>query len=184
MAWLSDMLWRLISPPAILRFFFVASSPAFSTRRMPGASTANDFSMNTWQPLATAYSRWMGRKPGGVVNSTSPPGADRVDGLLVAVQADELPLLGHVDLLFELLRKGLRAGLEPVVEEVGHGPELRGALGAQGLRGGAGAAAAAADQGQFDRVVLAGIAAGGNLAQQGRAGQRRSGGFEELAAGS
>ena len=43
---------------------------------MPGASTANDFSMNTWQPLATAYSTCMGRKAGGVANSTTPPGAD------------------------------------------------------------------------------------------------------------
>jgi len=46
--------WRHINPAAIFRFFFFASSPALTTRRTPTGSTANDFSMNTFTPLATA----------------------------------------------------------------------------------------------------------------------------------
>ena len=33
--------------------------------------------MNTLQPLATAYSRWIGRNPGGVASTATPPGAIR-----------------------------------------------------------------------------------------------------------
>ncbi len=78
----------------------------------------------------------------------------------------------------------MRLDSDAVVEDVGHGPKLRGAFGAQGLGRGAGAAAAAADQGDLDRVVFGGVAAGGNGAQQGRAGQRGARGLEEIAAGS
>ena len=56
-----------------------SSSPPLrppSTRgERPGASTANDFSMNTCMPFATAYSRWMGRKAGGVARRTTLPGS-------------------------------------------------------------------------------------------------------------
>ena len=119
---------------------------------MPGASTANDFSMKTWQPLATAYSRWIGRKAGRRGQEHHAAGAERIDGLLVGVQADELPLRRHVDLLGELAGAGLRGWSEPGIEEVGHGAELRRPWGLQGLGGGAGAASAATDQGDLDGV--------------------------------
>ncbi len=45
----------------ILRFFFLASSPACIIRRKLGASGPNDFSMNTFTPFFTAYSSWSGR---------------------------------------------------------------------------------------------------------------------------
>ena len=68
---------------------------------------------------------------------------------------------------------GAHTELQPVIEHVGHGPKLGGPLGAQRLGRRAGATTSATNQRQLDRVVFAGITAGGNLAQQGRAGQRR-----------
>ena len=61
-----------------------------------------------------------------------------------------------------LLAELVEAALEPVFEDVGHGDQLGRALGGQGLGGRAGAAPAAADQGDLDRVVLAGVAPRGD----------------------
>ena len=80
----SGLLWRLISPPAIFRFLALAASPARSTRRMPGASTANDFSMKTFTPLLTAYSKCIGRKAACVVRSTTSPGPSESMAFLYA----------------------------------------------------------------------------------------------------
>ena len=50
------------------------------------------------------------------------------------------------------------AALEAVVEQIGHGVELhRAAAGREGIAHGAGASPAAADQGQLDGAVLAGV---------------------------
>ena len=89
-------------------------------------------------------------------------GIQRVDRLSIAVHADELPLLGHIHLFLELLGEGLQAGLEAVLEDVGHRPELGGATGAQGVCHCAGASPAAAHQRNFDRVALGRIRPGGN----------------------
>ena len=44
--------------------------------------------------------------------------------LLVGVEADELAVLGHVDLVGELLLQVAVAALQPVLEDVGHGHQL------------------------------------------------------------
>jgi len=74
---------------------------------------------------------------------------------------DNVTLGGHVGLLAEPLDQGLaRQGLL-VLEQVRHGVQLhRPARGGQGVGHGPRAAAPAADQGQADRVVLAGIRRG------------------------
>ena len=62
--------------------------------------------MNTWRPFGHGIfdvDRPEGRRRGQQHHAAR---CQRVDGLLVAVQADELPLLGHVHLLGELLREG------------------------------------------------------------------------------
>ena len=66
---------------------------------MPGASTANDFSMKTLHPLLHGVfevDRPEGRRRGQQDDAAR---VERVDGLPVAVHADELPLRRHVDLL-------------------------------------------------------------------------------------
>ena len=81
--------------------------------------------------------------------------------LLVGVETDELAILGHVDLVGELLLELLVAAAEAVLEDVGHGDQLdRPLLDRQGVGRRAGAAAAAADQGHLDRVVLGGMDGG------------------------
>ena len=97
-------LWRHCRPAAILRFFFSASSPALISRRRPGTSGANDFSMKTFTPFFTAYSNCMGRKAAKLVSMATSPGPEAVDRLLVGVEADELPVLRDVDPIAELAR--------------------------------------------------------------------------------
>ena len=118
---------------------------------------------------------------------------ERVDGLLVGIHADELPLRGHVDLLGlpvsgsrgffprgvhlvvpyfaagvgEIFREIFQAPFDAIGKDVGHGPQFRGAVGAQGVQGGAGASSAATHQGDLDGVVFAGIGPGGKAAGQG-----------------
>ena len=59
--------------------------------------------------------------------------------------------------------------VEPVLEEVGHGDQLDLPAGdREGVAHGAAAASAAADQGQPDRVVLAGVDVRDGHAGQGR----------------
>ena len=90
---------------------------------------------------------------------------------------------GSRRLFAELFREGFAAGLEAVLEDVGHGPELRRPLRGKRVGGGARAAAAAADQGDLDGIVLSRVAARRIALEQGRAGQRRAGSLQELAAG-
>ena len=108
-------------------------------------------------------------------------GAQRVDGLLVAVQPTNCRSLGTSTCLANCSARFLRLAASRFVEDVGHGPELGRALGAQGLGGGPGAASAAADQGDLDRVVLAGVGPRRQRAGQGRARHGRAGLLEELA---
>ena len=90
-----------------------------------------------------------------------------VDGLAIGVEAEELPLLGHVDLLAELLAQRLVRGLQAILEQVGHGDQLdRPAGGRKGVAHRAAAAVAAADDGQPDGVVLAGVDVRNDRARQ------------------
>ena len=63
-----------MKPTPTLRFFFSDSSAAASSRRVLGASGANDFSMKTFTPFFTAYSNIIGRNAAWVVSSTTSPG--------------------------------------------------------------------------------------------------------------
>ena len=110
-------------------------------------------------------------------------GLQAVHRLLVAVEADELlvfldqQLVAAAELLVELVVAVLELG----VEDVGHGDELdRAARGVQGVGGGAGAAAAAADQGDLDRVALAGVDEGHRGLREGRGGRDDAAGLEEV----
>ena len=89
--------------------------------------------------------------------------------LLVGVEADELPLVRHVDPIAELLLQGAEAAVEAVLEGVAHGHQLdRAALDRQGVGRRAGAPAAAADQRHLDRVVLRRVDVRDGDARQGR----------------
>ena len=85
-----------------------------------------------------------------------------VDRLLVGVQPDELPLLGHVDAI--LLPRGevLHGGCDAVLEGVGHGHQFHVGLRAEDVHRGAGAAAAGADQGHAQQVAAGGMGAAGH----------------------
>ena len=82
------------------------------------------------------------------------PRGDQVNGLLVSVKAEELPIRGHVDVLAELVREILQAGRHAVAEHVGHGHQLLRTLRGQGVDGGPRSAAAAAHQRDLDGVVF------------------------------
>jgi hypothetical protein len=103
--------------------------------------------------------------------------------LLVRVEADEPPTFGHVHLVPMPFFQVLVAVGKPMLEGVGHGNELdRASFDGHGVRGGPGPAAAAADEGQLNRVVLAGIHPGGNPRRQRRDCRQPAAVFEELAA--
>ena len=105
-----------------------------------------------------------------------------VHRLLVGVEADELAVLGHVDLVGELLLQLRVAAVEAVLEDVGHGHQLdRAVLGRQGVGRRAGAAAAAADQGHLDRVVLGGVDGRNGDPRQGRGRGDLAGVLQKLA---
>ena len=134
----------------------MASSQAASTARTPGASTATGFSAKMCLPASTAALKCSGRKPGGVVSSTT--STLLAIHLLVGVEAGEATLAGHIDFGGEatVVAQFAEAALDAVGEGVAHGDELDVRVGAEGLAGGAGATTAAADQADFE-----GIAAGG-----------------------
>ncbi len=62
-----------MKPAATLSPFCSEISTDFIMRRTAGASTAKDFSMKTFTPLATAYSKCAGRKAAGVVSIATSP---------------------------------------------------------------------------------------------------------------
>ena len=96
---------------------------------------------------------------------------ETVHGFLVAVEADELMLLGDVELPGIAAAETLIGAGHAGFENVGQGNELdRAVLDRQGIRGGAGAAPAAADQGHLDRVAFPGVCQRHAGTDQGRAG--------------
>ncbi len=79
-------------------------------------------------------------------------------------------------------------GFESVFEQIGHRPELDGALGLQRLRGGPGAASPAANKGNLDRLVACRVSGACDGTAQHRAGQSHCAGVcqrsrQRLAAG-
>ena len=104
-----------------------------------------------------------------------------VHRLLVGVEAGEPAILGHVHLIAKLLLERLVTAIEPILESIGHGDQLHGAmLDVQGVGGGAGAASAATDQGHANGVVFAGVDVRNGRACQRRGGGNPSGGFQEF----
>jgi hypothetical protein len=108
---------------------------------------------------------------------------ERVDGFFEAIEAGELAFRGGVDLLGEAFPELGVGGLDFTGEDIGEGPELGGALGGEGLAGGAGAAAATADEGYLDGVAFCGVAGLWGGGGEGGSGESCSGRFEEAAAG-
>ena len=101
------------------------------------------------------------------------------DGLLVAVEAGELPLGRHVHLVAVLLLEVVERAFEAVLEGVGDGDEL-GAGGVQGLVRRAGAAPARADKSDLERVAALRV---GEAAGRERADRGDAGGGDEVAPG-
>ena len=96
--------------------------------------------------------------------------------LPVAVEADELAVLGYVDLVAALLLQLLEASLETVLKDVGHGDQFdRAAGGGQGVGRRAGAAPAAADQRDPNRIAAGGVGHAGRIELQRQRGARRGG---------
>ena len=71
---------------------------------------------------------------------------------------------------------------EPSGKNVGHGRKLDRPLRGERFQRGAGAAAAAANESNFDRIVLGGVTSRGNGARQRSSGQRGARAFQEIAA--
>ena len=80
------------------------------------------------------------------------------DRLLVGVEADELPLRGHVNPLAKLLGQRRVRGEQAVLKQIGHRHHLHGSAGRlHGVGHRPAAAPAAADQSEADRVVFGGV---------------------------
>ena len=91
---------------------------------------------------------------GGGGQQDDPARPDDVDRLLEAVEADELVVVGDVELVGVLVLDRLVAAVEPLLEDVGHRHQLQGAaLRRQGVGSRARPSAAAADQADLDDVA-------------------------------
>src|ERR1039458_2773139 len=75
------------------------------------------------------------------------------------------------------------AALDAILEDIRHRPELGGALGGHGLRGGASATSAASHKRDLNGVILRGVTGAGDVAGQRGPGQRGAGGLEEFTTG-
>ena len=133
-------------PTTTLRFFFLASLLAASTRRTARRVDRQRFFHEHVLALSDCvlivYRTEVLR--GGKNHQVNAA----IDGLLVRLKTDEAALGRHVELRLEspvrlsvvvgLLAPGKigQAGLEPVFEQIGHRPELHRSLGLQGLRSG------------------------------------------------
>ena len=84
----------------------------------------------------------------------------------------------------ELARQVLKACLESVIECVGHRHQLGWPFGGQGVISRTGAPSAAADQGDLDRILLAGTCTRSDGAGQGRPSQCAGRLLQEIPAGS
>src|SRR5579871_2016750 len=106
----------------------------------------------------------------------------RIHRVLVGIETDELPLLGHVHLRAVVLHEIVAGLVEPVLEDVRHRNQLDwAACGGDGVDGGAAAASSAADQGYLDEVASAGMNAWKAEAWKKRRGGDASAGLEDLA---
>ena len=106
---------------------------------------------------------------------------------LIAVEADELAFLRHVDLLgdgwVEVFVEVLVAAREPIREDIGHGHQLdRAFFDGQGIGRRPGAAAAAADQCHLDRIALGSVNVRHRPTSQGRRHSDLAGVLQQLAA--
>ncbi len=109
----------------------------------------------------------------------------RIDRFLISVEADELLVFRHVDPIFERSLQASVTSVQTISERVGHGDQLHGSFGAQGLTAGAGAASAAADQSDFDGVIAGGMrrSCDAQRAGHGAGGCRHARGLEKIAPG-
>ena len=156
--------WRRCRPTATARPFCLACFAGFQELAHAGRIDGHGLlGMKTCLPAATAASKWIGRKPGGVARITRSQSV--CEQLLVGIEADELPLLGDIDLRRIVLPvDGAIAACDAIGERIGHRDELHlAAAGVHRLDRRAGAAAAAADQADLDRVAAESVCAAGDL---------------------
>ena len=83
--------------------------------------------------------------------------AERVHRSAIAVEADEATGFGHLDLVAKLVLQAVEAIGQPGLKDVRHRGQAGRPARLQRVLGGAGATAAAADQGDLNRVRLAGV---------------------------
>ena len=108
---------------------------------------------------------------------------EAIHGLLVAVEADELAILGHVHLGSEAAAQRSVAVAQFRREDVGHGHQLgRSVLDAQRVLGCAGAAPAASHQRKLDRIAHRRVHVWQSYSGQGRNPGDAAGFAEERAA--
>src|SRR5262249_35253519 len=101
-----------------------------------------------------------------------------------AIQSNELAFRRDLDLVFMFVFEIRKAALDAVLENVGYGPQPGGTVRRKRLRCGSGPSSAAADERDFDGVVLARKARANDGGSQRRRGDGSGGGPQEFAAAS
>ncbi len=78
--------------------------------------------MNPCLPALTAASKWIWRKPGGVARNDEVDTG--VEHFLIRIEAGELTIHRHIELVAERLREVTDAAVETVFKQIAHGDEL------------------------------------------------------------
>src|SRR6185503_13566304 len=111
-------------PTPTLRFFSEACFARSSIRREVGPSAVTGFSMNTLSFFSIAYWKCTQRKASGVVKMDV-AGTQGINGVLVAIEADEFAVVRHIDLAGHgTLLQSVKAAVETVLEHIRHGHEF------------------------------------------------------------
>jgi hypothetical protein len=172
--------WRHISPTPTFRFRFTQG------QHPPGAGTVDRDRLfhEHIQPLGNrigevhpAKGRWGGQ-------DDDVARLQDVHRLLVTVEADELAILGHIDLLVEPRLELVVARLDALLEDVGHGDQLgRAVLAVHRVARSPGPPATRPDQGDLERVVFSGVRPGQHQPANRASDGRGTGALEQIAAG-
>jgi hypothetical protein len=166
---------------ADFQILFLCFLGVASTRRMPGASVATGFLHEDVLALAHRFLE-VKRAEAGRGGENHHIGAR--DGLLVAIEAEKLPLARNVHVIGVRLLQRAETGLQFLLLHIGHGDELEIGVGIERLVGRARAAPAATDERHSQCVTRAASERGSldrKLMNQGDAGSSRRGAVEKVA---